>query len=149
MNKLATCIEEMMLLAISYLLSLRVYTKEQLCTTNLCILFFLVKPQTLYSNGSRNFWIHGTGALGCLPQKLAIPRKNDSDLDQYGCLKTYNRAAVAFNTALGSLCDELSAQMKDATIAYTDLFPIKYDLVANHTKYGEQTKHVSFQTYRI
>ncbi|KXG32429.1 GDSL esterase/lipase LIP-4 [Sorghum bicolor] len=92
--------------------------------------------QTLYSNASKNFWIHGTGALGCLPQKLAIPRKNDSDLDQYGCLKTYNRAAVAFNTALGSLCDELSVQMKDATIVYTDLFPIKYDLIANHTKYG-------------
>jgi len=62
--------------------------------------------------------------------------KNDSDLDQYGCLNTYNRAAVAFNTALDSLCDQLSAQMKDATIVYTDLFPIKYDLVANHTKYG-------------
>ncbi|CAO2192528.1 unnamed protein product [Urochloa humidicola] len=92
--------------------------------------------QTLYSNGSRNFWIHGTGALGCLPQKLSIPRKNDSDLDQYGCLKTYNRAAVAFNTALASLCDQLSAQMDDATIVYTDLFPIKYDLIANHTKYG-------------
>ncbi|KAG2588491.1 hypothetical protein PVAP13_5NG340100 [Panicum virgatum] len=104
--------------------------------------------QTLYSNGSRNFWIHGTGALGCLPQKLAIPRKNDSDLDQYGCLKTYNRAAVAFNAALSSLCDQLSAQMKDATIVYTDLFPIKYDLVANHTKYGEQTKicSLSFPT---
>ncbi|KAK3164299.1 hypothetical protein QOZ80_1AG0015510 [Eleusine coracana subsp. coracana] len=92
--------------------------------------------QTLYSNGSRNFWIHGTGALGCLPQKLAIPRKNDSDLDQYGCLKTYNRAAVTFNAALGSLCDQLSTQMEDAMIVYTDLFPIKYDLVANHTKYG-------------
>nr|CAB3473059.1 unnamed protein product [Digitaria exilis] len=51
-------------------------------------------------------------------------------------VQTYNRAAVAFNAALGSLCDQLSAQMKDATIVYTDLFPIKYDLVANHTKYG-------------
>lgn len=126
-----------------YLLSSRVHVKEQWRTTNLCTLFvFWVKSQTLYSNGSRNFWIHGTGALGCLPQKLAIPRKNDSDLDQYGCLKTYNRAAVAFNAALGSLCDELSAQMKDATLVYTDLFPIKYGLVANHTKYGERTKHV-------
>lgn len=111
-------------------------------------LLFWVKTQTLCSNGSRNFWIHGTGALGCLPQKLAIPRKNDSDLDQYGCLKTYNRAAVAFNAALGSLCDQLSAQMKDATIVYTDLFPIKYDLVANHTKYGEQTKNAfSFRSH--
>ncbi|KAE8780293.1 GDSL esterase/lipase LIP-4-like [Hordeum vulgare] len=92
--------------------------------------------QLLYANGSRNFWIHGTGALGCLPQKLAIPRKNDSDLDQNGCLKTYNRAAVAFNAALGSLCDQLNVELKNATVVYTDLFAIKYDLVANHTKYG-------------
>uniref|UniRef100_A0A0E0C1A7 Uncharacterized protein n=1 Tax=Oryza meridionalis TaxID=40149 RepID=A0A0E0C1A7_9ORYZ len=92
--------------------------------------------QTLYDNGSRNFWIHGTGALGCLPQKLSIPRKDDSDLDSNGCLMTYNRAAVTFNAALGSLCDQLSAQMKDATIVYTDLFPLKYDLIANRTKYG-------------
>ncbi|XP_044355229.1 GDSL esterase/lipase LIP-4-like [Triticum aestivum] len=91
--------------------------------------------QILYDNGSRNFWIHGTGALGCLPQKLSIPRKNYSDLDQNGCLKTYNRAAVAFNAALGSLCDQLNVQLKDATVVYTDLFAIKYDLVANHTKY--------------
>ena len=111
-------------------------TYENGCIPLISVFFFL-KSQTLYTNGSKNFWIHGTGALGCLPQKLAIPRKNDSDLDQYGCLKTYNRAAVAFNTVLGSLCDELSAQMKDATVVYTDLFPIKYDLVANHTKYGK------------
>jgi len=82
--------------------------------------------QILYANGSRNFWIHGTGALGCLPQKLAIPRTNDSDLDQNGCLKTYNRGAVAFNAALGSLCDELNVQMKGATVVYTDLFAIKF-----------------------
>jgi len=144
MNKLARRIKEMILLVISC----TCLTNENGCTPLISVFFFL-KSQTLYTNGSKNFWIHGTGALGCLPQKLAIPRKNDSDLDQYGCLKTYNRAAVAFNTALGSLCDELSAQMKDATVVYTDLFPIKYDLVANHTKYGEQTKHVSFQTYRI
>lgn len=101
--------------------------------------------QTLYDNGSRNFWVHGTGALGCLPQKLSIPRKNDSDLDSNGCLKTYNRAAVTFNAALGSLCDQLSTQMKDATIVYTDLFPLKYDLIANRTKYGKQTEHTESQ----
>ncbi|XBJ07307.1 hypothetical protein VPH35_012855 [Triticum aestivum] len=92
--------------------------------------------QILYDNGSRNFWIHGTGALGCLPQKLSIPRKNYSDLDQNGCLKTYNRAAVAFNAALGSLCDQLNVELKNATVVYTDLFAIKYDLVASHAKYG-------------
>uniref|UniRef100_A0A452XRE8 GDSL esterase/lipase n=1 Tax=Aegilops tauschii subsp. strangulata TaxID=200361 RepID=A0A452XRE8_AEGTS len=92
--------------------------------------------QILYDNGSRNFWIHGTGALGCLPQKLSIPRKNYSYLDQNGCLKTYNRAAVAFNAALGSLCDQLNVELKNATVVYTDLFAIKYDLVASHTKYG-------------
>ncbi|KAJ0980560.1 hypothetical protein J5N97_008815 [Dioscorea zingiberensis] len=92
--------------------------------------------KTLYDNGGKNFWVHNTGPLGCLPQKLALPRKDDSDIDQYGCLKTLNNAAREFNTRLSSLCDELSSNLKDATIVYTDVFAIKYDLVANYTKYG-------------
>ncbi|XP_072954628.1 GDSL esterase/lipase At1g09390-like [Typha angustifolia] len=92
--------------------------------------------QTLYDNGGRNFWIHNTGPLGCLPQKLALPRLNDSDLDANGCLRTYNNAAKRFNAKLSSLCNELSSELKNATIVYTDIFAIKYGIIANYNKYG-------------
>ncbi|CAO2173792.1 unnamed protein product [Urochloa humidicola] len=91
---------------------------------------------TLYYNGAKNFWVHGTGPLGCLPQKLAAPRADDSDLDYSGCLKTLNNGAYEFNNQLCAACDELRSQLRGATVVYTDVLLIKYDLVANHSAYG-------------
>lgn len=92
--------------------------------------------ETLYSHGARKFWIHGTGALGCLPQKLAIPRDGDTDLDAHGCLKTYNNAAKRFNKLLSEACSQLRRRMVDAALVVVDMYTIKYDLVANHTLHG-------------
>jgi len=91
---------------------------------------------TLYYNGANNFWVHGTGPLGCLPQKLAAPRPDDSDLDYTGCLKNLNDGAYEFNTQLCAACDELRSHLRGVTIVYTDVLLIKYDLIANHTAYG-------------
>ncbi|KAI0504432.1 hypothetical protein KFK09_015384 [Dendrobium nobile] len=90
----------------------------------------------LHDTGSRNFWIHNTGPLGCLPQKLALPRKNDTNLDPYGCLSALNIGAMEFNSQLSNLCDELRSEYTDSTIVYTDIYSIKYDLIANSTEYG-------------
>ncbi|CAO2208086.1 unnamed protein product [Urochloa humidicola] len=92
--------------------------------------------ETLYSHGARKFWIHGTGALGCLPQKLAIPRDADAVLDSHGCLKTYNAAARRFNAQLAEACGLLRRRMVDAALVFVDMYAIKYDLVANHTAHG-------------
>lgn len=90
----------------------------------------------MYGHGGRKFWVHGTGALGCLPQKLSIPRDDDSDLDGNGCLKTYNAAAREFNAQLGAACRRLRQRMADAAVVFTDVYAAKYDLVANHTLHG-------------
>ncbi|BAD54714.1 putative early nodule-specific protein ENOD8 [Oryza sativa Japonica Group] len=92
--------------------------------------------EALYGHGGRKFWVHGTGALGCLPQKLSIPRDDDSDLDGNGCLKTYNAAAREFNAQLGAACRRLRQRMADAAVVFTDVYAAKYDLVANHTLHG-------------
>ncbi|KAF8692517.1 hypothetical protein HU200_039618 [Digitaria exilis] len=91
---------------------------------------------TLYYNGAKNFWVHGTGPLGCLPQKLAAPRADDSDLDYSGCLKTLNNGAYEFNNQLCTACDELRSQLRGVTLVYTDVLLIKYELIANHSTYG-------------
>nr|CAB3477095.1 unnamed protein product [Digitaria exilis] len=94
--------------------------------------------ETLYSHGARKFWIHGTGALGCLPQKLSIPRHDDAGdaLDAHGCLKTYNAAARRFNALLADACGQLRRRMVDAALVFVDVYGIKYGLVANHTAHG-------------
>lgn len=81
--------------------------------------------------------MHNTGPLGCLPEKLAAPRKDDSDLDAYGCLKTANDVAREFNSQLSTICDEMRSELRNSTIVYTDIFAIKYDLIANYTSYGK------------
>ncbi|CAB4285094.1 unnamed protein product [Prunus armeniaca] len=93
--------------------------------------------KALYDQGGRNFWIHNTGPLGCLPQKLSLVEKKD--LDPYGCLSSYNAAARSFNEALLDLCNGMRSELKDAVIVYVDIYAIKYDLIANSTKYGFST----------
>ncbi|RWR94379.1 GDSL esterase/lipase [Cinnamomum micranthum f. kanehirae] len=92
--------------------------------------------KTIYENGGRNFWVHNTGPLGCLPQKLSLFNKDNRDLDPNGCLKSFNDAAKAFNDGLHTLCVEMRSELKNATIVYVDIYTIKYDLFANSTKYG-------------
>ncbi|XP_030532574.2 GDSL esterase/lipase At1g09390-like isoform X3 [Rhodamnia argentea] len=93
----------------------------------------------IYKSGGKNFWVHNTGPLGCLPQKLATIAHNASDVDEHGCLKSLNDAARVFNRQLQSLCEELRSQMKNATIVYVDVFAIKYDLIANYAEHGFET----------
>ncbi|XP_059438232.1 GDSL esterase/lipase At1g09390 [Corylus avellana] len=90
--------------------------------------------KTLYDHGGRNFWIHNTGPLGCLPQKLSLVEKKD--LDPHGCLSSYNSAAGLFNEGLRHLCLEMRSELRDANIVYVDIYAIKYDLIANSTEYG-------------
>ncbi|KAG9459872.1 hypothetical protein H6P81_004380 [Aristolochia fimbriata] len=89
---------------------------------------------TIYKEGGKNFWIHNTGPLGCLPQNLAMNPKLLKDL--HGCIKPYNDAAQAFNAGLRALCKELRTQLSNAKIVYVDIYSIKYDLIANPAKYG-------------
>ncbi|XP_055815144.1 GDSL esterase/lipase LIP-4-like [Solanum dulcamara] len=94
---------------------------------------------SIYKHGGKNFWIHNTGPLGCLPQKVATRNaSNSNDVDDYGCVKSMNEAAEAFNNQLHALCEQLRLQMKDTTIVYVDMYAIKYDLIANSSVYGIQ-----------
>ncbi|PIN10729.1 Alpha-L-fucosidase [Handroanthus impetiginosus] len=92
----------------------------------------------IYQHGGRNFWVHNTGPLGCLPRELALRKNNikGRDLDEYGCLKSLNKGAKIFNTKLKALCEELRSKLENSTIVYVDIYSIKYDLIANSKSYG-------------
>ncbi|XP_024966654.1 GDSL esterase/lipase At1g09390-like [Cynara cardunculus var. scolymus] len=92
--------------------------------------------KSIHDNGGRKFWVHNTGPLGCLPQKLWLVQPSSRELDPHGCISTYNSAANLFNEGLRHLCAELRSELKDATVVYVDIYSIKYDLVANANKYG-------------
>ncbi|CAN6884340.1 unnamed protein product [Brassica oleracea] len=90
--------------------------------------------KTLYDEGGRKFWVHNTGPLGCLPQKLSMV--HSEALDKHGCLSSYNSAAKLFNEGLDHMCRELRTELRDADIVYVDIYTIKYDLIANSTNHG-------------
>lgn len=58
------------------------------------------------------------------------------DLDQHGCLASYNAAAKLFNQMLDHMCEKLRIELRDATIIYIDIYAIKYSLIANSKGYG-------------
>ncbi|TXG48895.1 hypothetical protein EZV62_024770 [Acer yangbiense] len=92
--------------------------------------------KVLYDERGRKFWIHNTGPLGCLPQKLSMVDLQNKVLDGHGCISSYNDAAKMFNEGLLHLCQEMRSELKDATIVYVDIYAIKQDLIANSIKYG-------------
>ncbi|XP_051115562.1 GDSL esterase/lipase At1g54790-like [Andrographis paniculata] len=93
--------------------------------------------QKLYYEGARNFWIHNTGPLGCLPQNIAKFGSNDpKKLDEHGCVRTHNQASKIFNSQLFGLCKRLRVQYADAKFTHVDIFAIKSNLIQNYSIYG-------------
>nr|GMD48809.1 GDSL esterase/lipase At1g09390 [Ipomoea batatas] len=88
---------------------------------------------SIYNVGGRNFWVHNTGPLGCLPERLAGVGKMNvrADYDQTGCLIPLNEVAKEFNTRLRELCEEMRFVLKDSVIVYVDMYTIKYNLISN------------------
>ncbi|KAJ4831176.1 hypothetical protein Tsubulata_025751 [Turnera subulata] len=92
--------------------------------------------QRLYNEGARNFWIHNTGPLGCIPRIIATFGKNASNLDQLGCISSHNLASRIFNTQLHDLCTKIKARFPDAIVTYVDIFSIKWNLISKFSQYG-------------
>ncbi|KAI3668983.1 hypothetical protein L6452_40200 [Arctium lappa] len=92
--------------------------------------------KNLYDQGARNFWIHNTGPLGCLPQNIAKFGTDPSKLDAQGCVAAHNKASNIFNLQLHALVTKLQAQYSDANITHIDIYTIKSNLIANFSKYG-------------
>ncbi|XP_076902588.1 GDSL esterase/lipase At1g09390-like [Bidens hawaiensis] len=59
-----------------------------------------------------------------------------TELDPHSCISSYNSAAKLHNEGLHHLCTELRSELKDSTIVYVDIYTIKYELIANASKYG-------------
>ncbi|XP_071711490.1 GDSL esterase/lipase At1g54790 [Rutidosis leptorrhynchoides] len=115
------------------------YTKsydQVVASIPLVLVEFEIGIKKLYDQGARNFWIHNTGPLGCLAQNIAKFGTDPTKLDALGCVSMHNQAANIFNIQLHALATKLQAQYSDANITYVDIFTIKYNLIANYSKYG-------------
>ncbi|CAI9766808.1 unnamed protein product [Fraxinus pennsylvanica] len=92
--------------------------------------------KNLYDQQARNFWIHNTGPLGCLPQNVAKFGTDPSKLDELGCVSTHNQASRLLNLQLHALTTKLQGQYPDANFTHVDIFTIKSNLISNYSRYG-------------
>lgn len=97
------------------------------------ILFF---GQRLYREGTRTFWIHNTGPIGCMPTAIMLHRQDPNNVDTVGCVKSQYEIAREFNLQLKERVSELWANLIGAKLTYVDIYSAKYTLIAKAGKYG-------------
>lgn len=92
----------------------------------------------MYRDGARAFWVHNTGPIGCIPVAIrSIPNPLPGDLDQNGCVRYQNDAALEFNRQLKEQVVKLRANLSDASLVYVDVFAAKTKLIANAKEEGK------------
>ncbi|XP_039054517.1 GDSL esterase/lipase At5g14450-like [Hibiscus syriacus] len=90
----------------------------------------------LYKEGTRFFWIHNTGPLGCLPYNV-IYGKKAGNLHKNGCVKSQNEAAMEFNSQLKDEISWLRTQFPFAKFTYVDVYSAKYAFISNAKNLGK------------
>ncbi|CAN1834962.1 GDSL esterase/lipase At3g26430 [Linum perenne] len=95
---------------------------------------FKVVLKSVYSQGGRHFWIHGTGPIGCLA--YVLDRVPTTEFDKTGCAIPVNRAALWFNLELKRLVRELRRELPLAAITYVDVYSVKYELIRHAKLHG-------------
>lgn len=67
---------------------------------------------------------------------MAIRTTVNGDLDQNGCVKYQNDAALEFNRQLKERVIQQRAKLSDASLVYVDVFAAKLQLIANAKEEG-------------
>lgn len=106
--------------------------------------------QQLYQEGARAFWIHNTGPIGCLPlATVNIQNPRPGYLDEHGCIKGWNAAAVEFNKQLKDAVTQLRAELPQAALTYVDIYAAKYGLINDAKNQGDPLKPYQLQIHII
>nr|GMD64927.1 GDSL esterase/lipase At4g01130-like [Ipomoea batatas] len=90
----------------------------------------------IYALGGRTFFILNLAPVGCYPGFLVKLPHNASDVDQFGCLKSYNNAVVNYNNMLKDALRQTRKNLKDANVVYVDTHTILLDLFQHPTSHG-------------
>lgn len=102
------------------------------------IFLFLIRTtwhvQYVYSQGGRNFWIHNTGPVGCLPYVMERIPMLVLQVDAVGCVSPFNEVAQDFDRGLKEVVMQLRQEMPLAAITYVDVYSVKYFLISHPEK---------------
>ncbi|KAJ1413800.1 SGNH hydrolase superfamily [Sesbania bispinosa] len=74
----------------------------------------------LYNLGGRTFMVLNLAPVGCYPSFLVELPHDSSDLDDFGCMVSYNNAVVDYNNMLKQTLTQTRQSLSDASVIYVD-----------------------------
>ncbi|GJN29587.1 hypothetical protein PR202_gb17825 [Eleusine coracana subsp. coracana] len=90
----------------------------------------------LYNIGARNFMVFNMAPIGCYPAFLTQLPHSSNDLDEYGCMKTYNSGVIYYNELLKNSLAELRKKLPGASIVYIDKHSVVLELFRHPNAHG-------------
>ncbi|XP_074263376.1 GDSL esterase/lipase At4g01130-like [Silene latifolia] len=90
----------------------------------------------LYGIGGRTFWVLNLAPIGCYPAYLVELPHNSTDVDEFGCMISYNKAVNDYNNLLKQALEHTRADLPDASVIYVDSHSVLLDLFQRPKSYG-------------
>ncbi|XP_022147171.1 GDSL esterase/lipase At4g01130 [Momordica charantia] len=90
----------------------------------------------LYKMGGRTFVVLNLAPVGCYPALLVELPHNSSDLDEYGCLISYNKAVADYNAMLKKQLKRARKVVPNASLVYLDTHSVLLQLFQHPYSHG-------------
>lgn len=90
----------------------------------------------IHGLGGRTFMVLNLAPIGCYPAFLVELPHNSSDLDQFGCMISYNNAVVEYNKMLKDALSQMKQPLSDANVIYADIHTVMLELFQHPTSHG-------------
>ncbi|KAL2333483.1 hypothetical protein Fmac_014696 [Flemingia macrophylla] len=90
----------------------------------------------LYNLGGRTFLVLNLAPVGCYPSFLVELPHNSSDIDEFGCLVSYNNAVADYNKKLKETLRQTRESLSDASVIYVDTHAVLLELFRRPTSHG-------------
>ncbi|KAM3207745.1 hypothetical protein ACQJBY_062798 [Aegilops geniculata] len=92
--------------------------------------------QDLHSIGARKFMVFNMAPIGCYPAFLVELPPTSNDLDEYGCMTSYNTAVVYYNELLNNSLAEVRKTLQNASIMYVNKYSVVLELFRHPEDHG-------------
>ncbi|XAR53989.1 Alpha-L-fucosidase [Bertholletia excelsa] len=91
----------------------------------------------LYGLGGRAFLVLNLAPVGCYPSFLGQLPHNSSDIDEFGCMVSYNAAVVDYNKMLKEALNQARHTLpNDASVVYVDTHSALLELFQHPKSHG-------------
>ena len=95
-----------------------------------------MEQQEVYGIGGRTFWVLNLAPIGCYPAFLVELPHETWDLDEFGCMISYNNAVIDYNNMLNKALQQTRDVLPNASIVYVDTHSVLLDLFHHPSSYG-------------